>query len=81
MQRSVVVIVIACIGILYFAGCESQSEKEERLAKQYCGSCHTFPDPALLSKKTWTDQVLPQMAFRMGFSNMQMLMQMSDADR
>jgi hypothetical protein len=81
MQRSVLVIVIACIGILYFAGCESQPEKEERLAKQYCGSCHTFPDPALLSKKTWTDQVLPQMAFRMGFSNMQMLMQMSDADR
>lgn len=81
MQRSVRVIAIACISILYFAGCESQPEKEERLAKQYCGSCHTFPEPALLDKKTWTDKVLPQMAFRMGFSNMQMLMQMSDADR
>lgn len=81
MQRSVSVIAIACIGILYFAGCETQPDKEERLAKQYCGSCHTFPDPVLLDKKTWTDKVLPQMAFRMGFSNMQMLMQMSDADR
>jgi hypothetical protein len=46
--------------------CESEDQKGERLAKQYCGSCHVFPDPNLLPKEIWSKNVLPNMAFRMG---------------
>lgn len=60
-------------------GCESQ--KDERLAKRYCASCHAFPEPALLDKKTWDRYVLPQMAFRMGLPDMNLLLRMNEADR
>ncbi len=36
------------------------------LALQYCASCHLFPEPHLLDKKTWIKSVLPNMAARMG---------------
>ena len=58
--------VIICLSIL---SCENQKNKEERLARQYCGSCHAFPNPSLLDKKTWADKVMPEMAFRMGLDN------------
>lgn len=38
----------------------------ERLAKKHCSSCHLFPDPALLDKKTWQAGVFPEMSLRMG---------------
>jgi hypothetical protein len=34
----------------------------EKLARIHCVSCHAFPEPALLDKKTWTTGVLPKMA-------------------
>lgn len=34
----------------------------EKLARIHCISCHAFPEPALLDKKTWTAGVLPKMA-------------------
>jgi hypothetical protein len=40
--------------------------KGEKLAKQYCGSCHLFPAPFLLDKKTWKESVLPNMGWRLG---------------
>lgn len=43
-----------------------EKKHPEQLAQQYCGSCHTYPEPALLDKQTWEKGVLPQMAFRMG---------------
>lgn len=56
----------SCFHILLLSACLNQAEKEEHLARQYCGSCHLFPDPSLLDKKTWKESVLPEMAFRMG---------------
>lgn len=41
----------------------------EELAKTYCGSCHLYPEPALLDKKTWQNGVLPKMAYRLGMGN------------
>ncbi len=38
----------------------------EQLAQQHCGSCHQFPEPALLPKKTWKRGVLPAMRPRLG---------------
>jgi hypothetical protein len=59
------------LAVIFFSilSCENQNQKEERLAKKYCGSCHTFPDPGLLDKKTWEKHVFPEMAFRMGLDN------------
>lgn len=38
----------------------------EALAKTYCATCHLFPPPSLLDKKTWKDAVLPNMGWRLG---------------
>jgi hypothetical protein len=38
----------------------------KKLAIQYCGSCHQFPEPSLLDTKTWENGVLPQMGPRLG---------------
>ena len=51
---------------LYCPGCIHTKDSGEHLAKTYCGSCHVYPDPTLLDRKTWQDHVLPQMRFRMG---------------
>lgn len=56
--------VILVISFLW--SCIGQENKPERLARKHCASCHVFPDPSLLDKKTWENGVLPQMAFRMG---------------
>jgi hypothetical protein len=41
----------------------------KELARIYCAMCHTFPEPLLLDKKTWTSSVLPNMALRLGIKN------------
>ena len=38
----------------------------EKLARNYCATCHAFPEPQLLDKKTWETSVLPQMGQRLG---------------
>lgn len=38
----------------------------KQLALRYCGTCHLFPEPELLDKKTWVTGVLPNMARRLG---------------
>jgi hypothetical protein len=38
----------------------------EKLAKQYCQSCHLLPDPSQLDAKTWEDGVLPAMGPMLG---------------
>lgn len=40
--------------------------KGEQLARRYCTSCHTFPDPDLLDKDTWKEQTLPSMGPHLG---------------
>ena len=58
--------IIICFVFFFLFSCLNQPQKDERLAKQYCASCHIFPDPGLLDKKSWEMNVLPQMSFRMG---------------
>ncbi|MCC6290386.1 MAG: VCBS repeat-containing protein [Chitinophagaceae bacterium] len=38
----------------------------KQLALKFCTSCHLFPEPSLLNKKTWVDKVLPNMGWRLG---------------
>lgn len=73
-KQNVILVSFSILSIIILAAaCTSQAEKEEQLAKVYCSSCHTFPDPSLLNKKLWEESVLPAMAFRMGFDNLKML--------
>ncbi|MEO8764014.1 MAG: VCBS repeat-containing protein [Ginsengibacter sp.] len=57
-------------GTLFVISCTSSNDQKEKsgeeLAKIYCGSCHRFPAPLLLDKKTWKEDVLPAMAKQLG---------------
>ncbi len=48
--------------------CQTQNQLENKLARQYCSSCHLFPEPGLLDKKTWEKNVLPKMGIYLGLS-------------
>ena len=39
-----------------------------RLARAYCTTCHLFPEPDAVDRKTWFDQILPRMKYRLGFT-------------
>src|SRR5689334_21503526 len=60
--------------------CLSPEEKDEQTARQYCGSCHTFPDAKLLPKETWENSLMPQMSSRMG-RDISQLLTLSTADQ
>lgn len=38
------------------------------LARTYCVTCHLFPEPDAVDRRTWHDQILPRMKYRLGFS-------------
>ncbi len=73
---------VALIGasLIILVSCETKEQKGERLAKQYCSSCHLFTEPGLINKRNWEKNVLPQMAFRMGFSDMQIMSSLTEED-
>ena len=55
------------LALVLLANCNQPHKSEgEKLAVLYCGTCHAYPDPQLLDKKTWETGVLPQMAPRLG---------------
>jgi hypothetical protein len=43
----------------------------EKLARAACQSCHLFPEPDFLDKKTWAEAVLPKMMLYMGLSRLE----------
>ncbi|MFN3488222.1 MAG: FG-GAP repeat domain-containing protein [Emticicia sp.] len=53
------------IGLLFTLSCNKQSEGE-KLAQTYCASCHLFPEPSLLDKTTWKNNIMPVMATQLG---------------
>lgn len=80
MRFILTTVIIGSLSIVFYTCRESDLTKGERLAKNHCSSCHLFPDPSLLDKKTWKDGVMPEMAFRMGLDISKMFV-MPDADR
>ncbi|HWZ04156.1 MAG TPA: VCBS repeat-containing protein, partial [Mucilaginibacter sp.] len=44
----------------------SQIASGKALSKKYCISCHEWPDPALIDKKSWVNGVLPAMGKKLG---------------
>jgi hypothetical protein len=55
--------------LFIFIGCAGDKTTKEghELAEKYCKSCHQFPEPELLDKKTWALYVLPKMGHLLGF--------------
>jgi FG-GAP-like repeat len=57
--------IVLFISLSTMISCTSEEDKAmkegEQLARGYCASCHAFPEPSLLDKKTWTENVLPLM--------------------
>jgi hypothetical protein len=42
-----------------------QNDPGEQLARQYCSTCHQYPDPDILTKRSW-NYLLTDMGFRLG---------------
>ncbi len=40
-----------------------------QLARRHCVTCHLFPEPAAADLKTWREEILPRMKYRLGFSS------------
>ena len=61
---------ILCSFILFFTGCgktEDEALSPEMKFQAFCGSCHSTPDPKHVSKSFWENNVLPEMAARLGY--------------
>lgn len=61
---------IASCFALTVSSCKNENRGRD-LAKVYCGACHQAPDPQLLDKKTWQEDVLPYMALFMGLRSVE----------
>ncbi len=81
-SRVIIVTIIILTIVVVLAGLINwkTTSEGERLAKQYCASCHAFPEPQLLTKHVWREYVMPQMAFRMGFPNFDIAAKISPQD-
>ncbi len=61
--------IVAFVFLALFTFACSTKKTGEELARENCSSCHKFPDPSLLDKKTWNDKVLLDMSYRLGMRN------------
>lgn len=73
----VIGVVIAVSAVLFWDDAEKTQNSEDailsanvaegkKLSKKYCVTCHTYPNPDLLDKKTWVSETLPNMGPRFG---------------
>ena len=62
--------VLFAIALLAFLSCSRGDRSAGVLARNYCGSCHMYPEPALLDKDTWQKSVLPAMGRLSGVSGL-----------
>ena len=58
------------IVVLNLAQSPQAEDPGEELARQYCSSCHQFPDPGILTKRSW-NFLLTDMGFRLGIIDYQ----------
>lgn len=66
LERLVSRIGFSLVCLFSLAACQSGMSRKEALARNYCSSCHQFPQPSLLNKRTWVNQVLPGMGLFAG---------------
>ena len=67
-MRIILAIALFSVFSYEFPSCSKDVSEGEALAKQYCQSCHAFPEPALLPKNVWQYSTLPYMAVMLGVS-------------
>lgn len=67
MRLATIFRLIIGVGMLFPT--QTITQDGENLARSTCASCHGFPEPSLLDRKTWIDLVLPEMGARLGFQN------------
>src|SRR5581483_8267903 len=66
MNTKVVTVAFAAFIILITCKNHNSSHDDEAVAKKYCGTCHVFPEAALLDKTTWAKNILPVMGQKLG---------------
>jgi FG-GAP-like repeat len=73
MKKTAVITVLAIFIFSINYSCNNNGNatvaEGEKLARVHCISCHAFPDPSLLDKRTWGADVLPKMAELMFVEN------------
>jgi hypothetical protein len=69
MKKITAFLFVVAILIFLIAGCADDRAGGEGydLARIHCKSCHQFPEPELLDKRTWAYYVLPKMGNLLGF--------------
>ncbi len=65
LKKLALVLTLTLSGLMWQCGITGTSSTEEQYS-YYCGSCHMAPDPSLLSWDLWQENVLPEMAARLG---------------
>ncbi len=48
------------------SGADARLSDGSKLAEIHCSTCHLFPEPGQLDRRTWTESVLPNMGARLG---------------
>ena len=67
IKNSMALLVFVTICVLFACHNNTSATQEgEALAKQYCASCHQYPEPSLLDKTSWEQHVLPHMGHMLG---------------
>ncbi|MEP7374679.1 MAG: VCBS repeat-containing protein [Chitinophagaceae bacterium] len=63
-------VAIFFVSVVLLVNCNNAKDSEqttgEKLAAIHCGSCHALPDPVLLAKNAWRENILPVMAKKLG---------------
>lgn len=67
-MRIILAIALFSVFSYEFPSCSKDVTEGEALAKQYCQSCHAFPEPGLLPQNVWKYSTLPYMAVMLGVS-------------
>jgi hypothetical protein len=66
-MATLIVLLMLLLPMLHCRNSMSKEKEGYELAKTYCQSCHRFPEPDLLNKKTWSAFILPKMGSFLGF--------------
>jgi len=64
-----VIVILLYINQVFLKEAKPKLSGPEKLARQYCSTCHLFPDPDLLDRNTWQHNVLPNMGRRLGMDH------------
>jgi cytochrome c553 len=68
-MRLILAIALFSVFSYEFPSCKKDVSEGEALAKQYCQSCHAYPDPELLPKNVWQYSTLPYMGIMLGVTH------------